>query len=469
LSENIIVVPAPASADSLAPDNCGSVSLARAWTATVVLCLFYVLSMMDRGVIALMVSPIMRDLTISPVGMGIVQGFAFAGVYSLAGLPLGWAADRFSRRKLLAAGILTWSAGAMACGLADSFAGLMVARAVVGLGEATLVPTALSLIADLFSGRRVATATAVFSSGATIGSAAALIVGGLLLERFQSHAVSGALGTLPAWKSVFFAFAAFGLLAACLTALVPDVARGGSRSRRVADHNELGRAANESETSESDAGMAEFGRFLRRHAALLAYVFVAFPLLTAVLSGFLAWAPHHFETAFSWNARTVGVSLGAMKLIACPLGVICGGLAMDKLVGTGLRSAYFLVPLVTTALGAPLLVAGLVQDSASSAIGLIVPGLFLFSAFGSSHYVVVQRLAPPSQRGRLAALYLMVLSLIGAGIGALLPPILNDLAFSHSRDLGRGTAVAIAMMSLVAVAALALGRSRLSAALAHAS
>jgi predicted MFS family arabinose efflux permease len=427
-----------------------SIDPVRAWSGVAILWLFYVLALMDRGAIALMVGPIMHDLAITPVQMGVLQGFAFAALYTLAGLPLGWAVDRVSRRKLLLAGILVWSAATIGCGFAASYSQMLVARAFVGVGEAVLIPTALSLIADMFRRDRVATATAMFSSGATIGSGAALMIGGVLLHNIQmGHAPSMLAGLAP-WRAVFVMFGVFGVFAAWLCLLLP----GGGPSL-----DDLGGNVRRSATA------AEFGRFLRQHVGLLAYVLIAFPLLLAGMMAFMSWAPRHVELAFHWDVKTVGLVIGALKVIATPLGVICGGFAMDKALRSGVVAPYFTIPLVTTLIGGPLLAAGLLQPDSTLAIALLTVGMFVYSAYGSSHYVVLQLLAPPSMRGRLTGLYVVAMTLIGTGLGALLPPLTNKLAHTRGEDVGAATAYVILGVSVIVVIMLAFGRRRLQAAL----
>jgi MFS family permease len=426
-------------------------ALVRAWIGVAILWLFYILAMMDRGVIALMVGPLMRDLGISAVQVGLLQGFAFAFMYTVAALPLGWAVDHSSRRFLLIAGVLLWSTGTIGCGLAPTFTHMVIARAFVGLGEAVLIPTSLSLIADMFPRQRIATATAVLSSGATVGAGAALILGGSLLRGFEVGAARSLFGGLHAWSSVFLIFGSLGVLAAWLAFLVPD-----RRRRPLRD---------DSAAADEPATMAEFGRFMRMHIAVLAYVFLTFPLLVTVTAAFLSWAPRHLEVAFSWNVQKVGLVVGVLKLIVAPLGVVCGGLAMDRALRSGIKAPYFVIPLFTTVTGGPLLAAGLLQRDPILAVALLTIGTFLFFAFASSHYVVLQVLAPPSMRGRLTALYLMTISLIGTGLGSLLPPLLASLAKSSGDDLGRATAIVIVVISLFVAAALASGRGRLHAAL----
>ena len=119
--------------------------------------------------------------------MSLLQGFAFSILlYSVAAIPIGRYVDRTTRRSsLMAWGVAFWSVMTAACGLATSFLGLFVARVGVGVGEATLSPTAYSLISDYFERRRRALAISFYAIGYPIGGGLALLIGGWLLDQIQ--------------------------------------------------------------------------------------------------------------------------------------------------------------------------------------------------------------------------------------------------------------------------------------------
>lgn len=107
----------------------------RAWWAVAVLTLAYVFSFVDRLAISVLVEPIKRDLGLSDVEIGLVQGLAFALFYSLMGVPLGRIADGAHRVRLIVGGIVVWSIATAGAGLATSFLALFVARVFVGAGR----------------------------------------------------------------------------------------------------------------------------------------------------------------------------------------------------------------------------------------------------------------------------------------------------------------------------------------------
>jgi MFS family permease len=116
----------------------------------VLLTLAYILSYVDRAILGLLVQPIKADLHISDEQVGYLIGWAFGLFYATIGLPLGWLADRQRRTWIVSAGVALWSIATVVSGMARSFSHLFLARMGVGVGEATLSPCAMSLIADSF-------------------------------------------------------------------------------------------------------------------------------------------------------------------------------------------------------------------------------------------------------------------------------------------------------------------------------
>ena len=102
-------------------------SSTRAWATVFVLLAAYAVAFIDRQILTLLVEPIQRDLDITDTQFSLLSGLAFTLFYTLMGIPLGWLADRGSRRKLILVSVLFWSAMTAACGMAKSFGMLFLA------------------------------------------------------------------------------------------------------------------------------------------------------------------------------------------------------------------------------------------------------------------------------------------------------------------------------------------------------
>ena len=109
---------------------------AYAWYVVVVLLLAYILAFVDREIIALLVPDIKASLQISDTQMSFLLGGAFAVFYTFFGVIIAWLADRGNRRWLIFVGVTFWSIMTAACGMAQSYSALFLARVGVGAGEA---------------------------------------------------------------------------------------------------------------------------------------------------------------------------------------------------------------------------------------------------------------------------------------------------------------------------------------------
>src|SRR5712691_1532753 len=189
-------------------------TLGYAWYVVLVLMVCYTLSFIDRQILSLLVGPIKRDLGITDTRVGLLQGLAFALFYTLLGLPMGRFADRGSRRNLIALGVFFWSLMTAVCSVARSFWSLFFARMGVGVGEATLAPSAFSLISDYFPRERLGTALSIYAMGIFIGSGLALIVGGTVVGAVTHLPAIDlpVLGTIASWRLTFLIVGLPGLL-----------------------------------------------------------------------------------------------------------------------------------------------------------------------------------------------------------------------------------------------------------------
>jgi predicted MFS family arabinose efflux permease len=112
----------------------------RAWMTLCLLGLLYLVSFVDRFILALLVQPLKQDLGISEVQLGLLFGTAFALFYALLGLPFARLADRYDRRRLILAGAVLWSLSTIASGFANSYGWLVLLRVGLAIGEAALTP-----------------------------------------------------------------------------------------------------------------------------------------------------------------------------------------------------------------------------------------------------------------------------------------------------------------------------------------
>ena len=156
----------------------------RAWAALAVLTLAVTLLAIDSTVLALAIPSLSTDL--SPTAsqllwIGDIYSFTLAGLL----VTMGNVADRIGRRRLLLIGTLGFGVASIMAAFAPSAGALIAARALLGVGGATIMPSTLSLIRNIFpDARHRATAIAIWSAGSSGGTALGPLVGGVLLEHF---------------------------------------------------------------------------------------------------------------------------------------------------------------------------------------------------------------------------------------------------------------------------------------------
>jgi MFS family permease len=143
-----------------------------------------VVGWVDRNVFAVLLESVKRDLVLSDTQLGALGGLAFGVFYATVGLPVAWLADRYDRRRLIAVSVALWSGMTALCGAANGFAGLLLARMGVGIGEAGGSPPSQSLVADYFPPERRAFALGVLYLHIPLGFMIGYAAGAGLAERF---------------------------------------------------------------------------------------------------------------------------------------------------------------------------------------------------------------------------------------------------------------------------------------------
>ena len=148
------------------------------------------LNYLDRYVGAAILPLILSDLKISDAQGGLLQSL-FIVAYALACGPFGWLGDIGKRLRLIAGGVFVWSVATIASGLAPTYGWLLLARGVIGIGEASYAVITPSLLSDCYPAARRARVLGIFYAAIPVGTALGYILGGWIGE---SHG----------WRAAFF-------------------------------------------------------------------------------------------------------------------------------------------------------------------------------------------------------------------------------------------------------------------------
>jgi MFS family permease len=413
----------------------GKSSLWYAWYVVIILMVCYTLSFVDRQILSLLVGPMKRDLALSDTRIGLLQGFAFALFYGLMGLPLGRLADTRNRRNVIIVGVVLWSFLTSACSAAKSFWSLFLARMGVGVGEATLSPSAFSLISDYFPKEKLGLALSVYSMGIFIGSGLALIAGGSVVDAVtRMPAVTlPLLGTVAPWRFTFLIVGAPGLAIALLLCTVREPIR-----------RQLMRTSN---GAPARLQFHEVLLELRMRWQSFLGISVGLVFQSMCSYAFFAWAPAFLQRIHGWSAGQSGRALGLIILVFGCLGMSAGGRLCDHWQKQGVLEAPLRVAVVS-AIGSGILFAfAMTAKQAGWTMVLVAPALFFLALPIGSSFAAIQLIFPNQARGQVSALLLLILNLGGLSLGPLLPGLLNDYVFRNEKLIGPSVAITISVAS----------------------
>jgi MFS family permease len=414
-------------------------SATRAWAVVLLLALASVVSQFDRTVINLTVDPLKRAFELNDTQFAMLQSLAFGVFYTIACIPLGWLADRYQRRVVMAMSLLFFSLFAMGSGLARSYWQLFVTRVGVGVGEATVTPAGMSIMSDYFPPERLGRAVGAFFVSAPVGQACGLIGGGLLLQWLatSSALVTGPLAGFEPWQAAFIIIGAPGLL------LVPLFLSIREPARRGTGHAE-------------PLPFGEVVRLVRERGRALLPMLAGFCMVTLVSYTFFVWTPTVLQRSFGYGPREAGVAFGLIVLTFGTGGAFFGGWLTDLLA----RRGYLDAPLRVAAFGfvgcgifgglAPLM------PSPAAALALLGPAIFLSNMPYACAGTSIQLITPNRARAQVTALYIMLITLVGLGVGPTVVGLMTDYVFQDPNDIRYSLAIVVAVPAPIMFALMTL-------------
>ncbi len=367
----------------------GAVRMVAALTA------LHLLSYVDRALLVALAPLLMADLGLSRAQLGLLIGLAFIAVFALGTLAVGVLADRWPRPRIVAGGLATWSVATALTGTAAGFAPLAAWRALVGVGEAGLTPTALSMLGDRVPPARLGLANGVFYAGVPIGFAV-------------SYAVGGVAGPWLGWRACFFLLGAAGLVAVTLVWRMADPPRRGAGTRPAA------------------GGLVAAARAVGARPALAALIVAGTLVVYASASSqhAIVWLVHERGFPYARAAFLSAVVIGTMGLV----GNVGIGFATDR--------AQARAP------GGRLLALsglGLLGLAASAAFYRLPPRspwflpcwclaqAWMLGWFGPL-MAGIDHEAPAGMRARVTGLALLVANFVGVGAGPYVTGLVGDRA-----------------------------------------
>ncbi|MBT8440855.1 MAG: MFS transporter [Gammaproteobacteria bacterium] len=387
-----------------------------AWYTVVLLTIAYIFSFVDRYILGLLVQPIKDDLGLSDTEIGLLLGPAFALFYTSMGLPLGWLADRARRTWIVSAGIAIWSLATAACGLARNFGQLFLARVSVGVGEATLSPCALSMIADSFPEERRGKPIAFYSAALTLGAGIASLAGASVLtwSKTVTDIDLPLVGQIAPWQ---FAFIVVGLPGLPLAVMMFFL-----REPKRQDLVDMG--------GRGKAGLSDALRYIARRRRT--YVgFTAIVCVMTVVAYSQGWLPAMFERTWGWPTEKYALYNGLTLLFLGPACVNFAGWTSDRLAAAGRRDAPLLIVITGVLILVPTGVLAPLMPTAWAAFIMLQLNTVGIAILSATAPTALLNITPGQIRGQVVALYIIVISIAGLMLGPTSIGIMNDYVFGE--------------------------------------
>ena len=416
-----------------------------AWYVVLLLLLTQIVSYIDRFLPSLLIQWIKTDLELSDFQVGLIMGPAFGLFYVFVAVPIGWLADRYSRRKILAVGISIWCAMTAAAAFAKSFVPLFAARMGVGLGEAAVAPCAVSLISDYFPRARRARALSVFMAGTFIGAGSAYLFGGPLVQYIGTlppvH-VPG-YGELAAWQMSFLYIGVPGFVLAAMMFTIREPERQDQVLRGL-DTSAGGRAS-----------LGDAFRFIRQRWRAFGALFVG-SAAVVTMGSLTFWNIALFGRTWGWEIREIGITTGALFFIGGPLGTILGIWLTNRWTASGRKDATLRAVWCGIAIALPGFALYPIMPTPELAVFMQLfafTGQAMAAAAGPATLTLI---APGQIKSQATAIYYLFVGVFGQLIGP--PPVglMTDL-FGDPTMLRYAMSIEAAVAGTTALILVALG------------
>ncbi len=354
----------------------------------------YTFNFIDRVVIAILQEPIKQEFGLTDLQLGLLGGPAFAVLYTFLGIPIARLAEKHNRMTILAICVAIWSGMTAACGLATSYATLLMARVGVSIGEAGCTPPAQSVISDYFPAEGRATAISIYALGVPVGSMLAAIGGGLIMEYFG-------------WRQAFLMLGLPGLLLAIVIKLtVKEPVRGGVAAANVETPG--------------------FGAAFKILSKKPTFWHVA---LGSAVASFVGYGVGQYLNSFLMRTHELtglqasqlsGIVLG----VAAAFGTFFAGWLADKMIQRHPNALAWL-PALGFIIATPFYLVGYMAPNLWIGVPFMIVGAVTHYFYLGCMYASVQGIVAPRVRATATAVLLFIVNLLGYGLG---PPVIGALS-----------------------------------------
>ncbi|MBL8911444.1 MAG: MFS transporter [Archangium sp.] len=361
--------------------------------ALLVLTAMNLLNYVDRYVPSAVKGLFKKDLDLTDTQTSLPLT-AFIIVYMLASPVFGTLAERGNRRLLIAFGVAAWSLATAAAAFAHSFTTFMIARALVGIGEAAYATIAPSLLADFYPPEKRNRVFTLFYIAIPVGSAIGFVLGGFIAEIWD-------------WRTAFLAVGLPGLGVAALALLMKDPKRG--------------------QFDEAPPAVVSWPDAIRRLIKNKVFLFAVggYTLVTFATGGIADWFAEFLSRDRAMKLSEADLAIGVSAVIGGLLGTTLGGLSADRLKGKTRQpylalSGFSMIPAVILCVIAIFVL----RDPKAIVVCIIFTQLFLW-AYNSPINAVIVNSVEPGMRARAVGLSILCIHLLG---DVLSPPLIGAVS-----------------------------------------
>jgi MFS family permease len=380
--------------------------------------------MADRFIMIVALTPVKEAFNLSDAQAGLLTSLLTAGI-AIIGIPAAVFGDRWARRKVISIMALTWSIFTFVTGIATQFWQMVVARFLVGSGEAGYAPVGTTWLSVVFPKEMRTRIMAVLYTLSQLGMVIGLVFGGLLISATHD------------WRTPFFVFAVPGMILAVIAFFLPDY-----KSVKGKEESML-----------SKKFFREWGQIFKIKSWWLVTLTATFTYFCVLAMA--TWTPAFLIRAYNMDTGQAGMAFGLIQLMVllAPLGAVL----MDR----WHRHYKNARPLGLAIIGFLLAVTTLVQ---MLVIGIPVQFWLMFSALGTLLFATfipillaaVQDVVPVGLRSSSTGVFNFVAQLIGASLGPIIAGAISDAAGGGTHGLQAGILWMIPLSFLGVITALIL-------------
>jgi MFS transporter, Spinster family, sphingosine-1-phosphate transporter len=356
----------------------------KQWGVLSILMLINFVNYVDRQIVFALFPSLRHDFGLSYSQLAYLAT-AFTVVLSLASFPLGMLADRISRRAVISAGVLFWSGATFFSGLAGSFRSLLIARGLVGVGEAAYTPAGAAVITAAFPREVRARVQGAFDIGMFIGGAVGISLGGIVAQSFG-------------WRVAFFMVGVPGVVLGLAAMRLPEsVVTVAKESMPITD--------------------------LLRVPAFLALL-VSGWFCSFAGYAYVAWGPELVQDYKGFSARQAGIALGLTIVLGGTLGIATGAYLSDLLAKMRTWGRAVIVP-IGFVLAAPAIYFSLQANGKIRFLLFFGLGAFFLSWYHGPLTATIHDLVPPRGHATALGFYYLFVNLFSMAIA---PVVIGRLA-----------------------------------------